>query len=209
MISDEEKHWVVVGVALVKVAASLRDTIQKGIAVHYANLDTHCKSLSLPCKLSALTYSQASKDATLGCLKFENINNNSQLYGKVKKNYNYSVSSEVDLAKLYLPNYLTTFSAFDESLDLNAILRLLGWSKPIPIFPSPDPVLSIQKAADDTRDCRNKWAHPDLSEWTEGFFNDCFSKLEVLVKSVGMGVKEKSTLDQLHEWQTKGEIKNS
>lgn len=208
-MSDEEKHWVVVGVALVKVAASLRDTIQKGIALHYANLDTHCKSLSPPCKLSTLTYSQASKDATLGCLKFENINNNSQLYGKVKKNYNYSVSSEVDLAKLYLPDYLTTFSAFDESLDLNAILRLLGWSKPIPIFPSPDPVLSIQKAADDTRDCRNKWAHPNLSEWTEGFFNNCFSKLEVLVKSVGMGVKEKSTLDQLYEWQTKGEIKNS
>lgn len=209
MISDEEKHLAVVGVALVKVAASLRDTIQKGIALHYANLDTHCKSLSPPCKLSALTYSQASKDATLGCLKFENINNNSQLYGKVKKNYNYSVSSEVDLAKLYLPDYLATFSAFNESLDLSAILRLLGWSKPIPIFPSPDPVLSIQKAADDTRDCRNKWAHPNLSEWTEGFFNDCFSKLEVLVKSVGMGVKEKSTLDQLHELQTKGEIKNS
>lgn len=209
MISDEGKRWVVVGVALQKVAAPLRDTIQKGIALHYANLDTHCKSLSPPCKLSALTFSQANKDTTLKCLKFENINDNSQLHGKIKKNYNYSVSSEIDLAKLYLPYYLATFSAFDESLDLSAILRLLGHSNPVPIFPSPDPLLSIQKAADDTRDCRNKWAHANLSEWTEGFFNDCFSKLEVLVKSVGMGVKEKSTLDQLYEWQTKGEIKNS
>jgi len=207
MISDEEKRWLVVGLASRKVAASLCNTIQKGMALHYANLDTHCKSLSPPCELSTLTFGPANKDATLQCLKFENINGNGQLYGKVKKNYSYFVSSEVELAKLYLPNYLAKFLAFDESLDLSAILRLLGCSKPAPIFPS----LSIQMAADDVRDhCRNKWAHPNLSEWTEDFFNDCFSKLEGLMKSVGLpSIEEKSALDQLSEWQTKGGIKNS
>lgn len=211
MTSDEEKRWLVVGVAMVKVVAPvLRDTIQNGMALYYTNLNTHCNSLSPPCNLSTLTFSQASKDTTLKSLKFENINGNSLMFGKSKKNYNYSVSSEVELAKLHLPNYLATFSAFDESLDLSAILRLLGWSKPAPIFPSPDPVLSIQTAADDARDyIRNKWAHPNFSEWTEGFFNDCFSKLEDLVKSVRLGVKEKSALDQLYDWQTKGEIKKS
>ena len=211
MISDEEKRWVVVGLALAKVAAPLRDTIQKGMALHYARLDTHCKSLSPPCQLSTLTFSQASKDVTLKYLKFENINGNSQMHGKIKKNYDYSVSSEIELAKLYLPDYLARFSAFDESLDLAAILRLLGYSKPAPVFLSPHPVLSIQMAADHVRDnCRNKWAHSNFSEWTEGFFNDCFSKLEDLVKSVGLpNAEEKSLLDQLYEWQTKGEIKNS
>ena len=205
MTSDEEKRWVVVGLASVKVAAPLRDTIQKVMASHYAHLNTHCKSLSPPCELSTLTFSQASKDTTLKCLKFENINGNSQIHGKIKKNYNYSVSSEIELAKLYLPDYLARFSAFDESLDLAAIVRLLGCSKPAPIFAPP-----IQMAADYVRDNRNKWAHPNFSEWTESFFNDCFSKLEDLVKSVGLpSVEEKSLLDQLFEWQTKGEIKNS
>ena len=211
MISDEEKRWVVVGIASAKVAVALRDIIEKGMTSHYAHLDTLCKSLSPPCELSTLTFSQASKDTTLKCLKFENINGNSQMHGKIKKDYNYSVSSKIELAKLYLPDYLARFSAFDESLDLAAILRLLGYSKPAPIFHSPNPVLSIQMAADHVREnCRNKWAHPNFSEWTEGFFNDCFSRLEDLVKSVGLpSAEEKSLLDQLYEWQTKGEIKNS
>ena len=82
-----------------------------------------------------------------------------------------------------------------------------GRTKPAVIFPSPDPSLSIQTAADDVRgDIRNRWAHANLNDWTEAFFNDCFLKLENLVKSVGLGVKEKSTLDQLHEWQTEGEV---
>ena len=209
-VSDEEKRWFVVGLASAKVAACLGVTIQKGMALHYAGLDTHCKSLSPPCQLSTLTFSQANKDATLAYLKFENINGNSQMHGKIKKNYDYSVSSDIELAKLYLPDYLARFSAFDESLDLAAILRLLGSSKLAPIFPSLDPVLSIQTAADHVRDCRNKWAHPNFSEWTEGFFNDCFSKLEDLVKSVGLpSAEEKSLLDQLYEWQTNGEIKSS
>lgn len=211
MTSDEEKRWLVVGVAMVEVVAPvLRDTVKQGMDLHYNNLDAYLSGLPVPCSLNTLTYTQASYDSTLKSLKFENINNNSQTHGKSKKdkpNYNYNVLSSVDLAKLYLPDYLATFSAFDESLDLSAILRLLGWSRPAPIFPSPNPLLSLQKAADDVRDNRNKWAHANLSEWSEAFFNDCFSKLESLVKSVGLqGTKEKNTLDQLSDWQTKGEI---
>ncbi len=211
MTSDEEKRWLVVGVAMVKeVAPVLRDTIKQGMDKHYNNLDANLSGLPVPCKLNTLTYTQASNNSILKSLKFENINNNSQTHGKSKKNYNYNVSSSVDLAKLYLPDFLATFSAFDKSLDLSAILRLLGWSKPphVPIFPSPDPLLSIQAVADDVRDhIRNKWAHANFSQWTEGFFNDCFSKLKSLVKSVGLqGTEEKSMLDQLSDWQTKGEI---
>lgn len=207
MTSVEEKRWLVVGVAMVKVLAPvLRATIKQGMNLHYAKLDAYCNHLPVPCNLKALTYSQASKDSTLKSLKFENINNNSQIHGKTKKNYDYNVSSTVDLAKLYLPYYLATFSAFDESLDLSAILNLLGWSRPVPIFPSPVTLLSIQAAADDVKDLvRNKWAHPNSREWTEGFFNDCFSKLEGLVKSVSLGVNEKSTLEQLSYWQKEGE----
>ena len=203
MTSDEETHWMVVGVAMVKVIAPvLRDTVKQGMALHYSNLDA-----SLPCNLKTMTLTDVNTTSSLKNLTFGNINKNSKIHGKDKKKYNYNVSSDVDLAKLYLPDYLAEFSAFDESLDLSAILRLLGRTKPAVIFPSPDPSLSIQTAADDVRDdIRNRWAHANLNDWTEAFFNDCFLKLENLVKSVGLGVKEKSTLDQLHEWRTEGEV---
>ena len=202
MTSDEETHWMVVGVAMVKVIAPvLRDTVKQGMVLHYSNLDA-----SLPCNLKALTLTDVNTTSSLKNLTFGNINKNSKIHGKDKKKYNYNVSSDVDLAKLYLPDYLAAFSAFDESLDLSAILHLLGRTTPAVIFPSPDPSLSIQTAADDVRDIRNRWAHANVYDWTEAFFNDCFLKLENLVKSVGLGVKEKSTLDQLHEWQTEGEV---
>ena len=202
MTSDEEKRWMVVGVAMVKVIAPvLRDTVKQGMALHYSNFDA-----SLPCNLKALTLTDVNTTSSLKHLTFGNINKNSKIHGKDKKKYNYNVSSDVDLAKLYLPDYLAEFSAFDESLDLSAILRLLGRTTPAVIFPSPDPRVSIQTAADDVRNIRNRWAHANLNDWTETFFNDCFLKLENLVKSVGLGVKEKSTLDQLHKWQTEGEV---
>lgn len=204
MTTDEQNRWMVVGIVMVKVIAPvLRDVVEQGMMSHYNHMDT----ILHPCKLNALTSADSKRNPSLKDLKFENINNNSQTHGKDKKKYNFNVLSEVDLAKLNLPDYLATFSAFDESLDLSAILRLLGYSKTGPIFQSTDPTLLIQTAADTVRDhVRNKWAHANLNEWTETFFNDCFTKFENLVKSVGVGRKEKSTLDKLHDWQTKGEI---
>ncbi|PFX33969.1 hypothetical protein AWC38_SpisGene1043 [Stylophora pistillata] len=65
---------------------------------------------------------------------------------------------------------------------------------------------AIQTSADAVRkDVRNKWGHFDVTEWTQAFFNDCFSKLETLVRSLGLpGGKEKNTLDQLSDWRGKG-----
>ncbi|XP_022788923.1 uncharacterized protein LOC111328702 [Stylophora pistillata] len=55
------------------------------------------------------------------------------------------------------------------------------------------------------KDVRNKWGHFDVTECTEAFYSDCFSKLETLVRSLGLtGGKEKNTLDQLSDWRGKG-----
>ncbi|PFX11100.1 hypothetical protein AWC38_SpisGene25424 [Stylophora pistillata] len=194
MTTNEQKRWMVVGIVMVEVIAPVMpDVVKQGMMSHYNQLDT----ILCPCKLNALTFADYRRNPSLKDLKFENINNNSQTHGKDKNKNKFNVSSELDLAELYLPDYLTTFSAFDESLDFSAILRLLGYSKTGPIFQSPDPMLLIQTAADTVRDhVRNKWAHAYLNEWTETFFNDCFTKFENLVKSVGNSGKEKSTLDQ-------------
>ncbi|XP_022787144.1 uncharacterized protein LOC111327268 isoform X1 [Stylophora pistillata] len=205
VMTIEERRWLVVGIVMNKVAAPvLRDYIKQGMDTHYTNLDTHCSRLAPPCTLTTLTYHQVKAHPNLRTLKFQNINKNIHLHGKSL--YNHRVNDPVDLAKLYLPEYLAQFSAFDESLDISAILRLLGFSNPTPIFSPPNPFILIQSSADDVRNnVRNKWGHCNFSDWTEAFFKDCFVKLETLVRSLGLtGGKEKTVLDELSDWQTKG-----
>ena len=207
MVTDEEKRWLVVGIAMYKEAAPvLRDFIKQEMNTHYTNLDTYCSRLTPGCTLKTLTHHQVTADCILKRLKFQNINDNLQLHGKSTSRYNYSIDDSVELAKLYLRDYLAKFSAFDESLDISAILCLLGFRNPKPIFPSPNPSIPIQSSADDVREnVRNKWGHCNFSKWTEAFFKDCFLKLKTLVNSLGLPVgKETTILDRLSDWQTKG-----
>ena len=199
MVSDEEKRWIVVGIAMNKVTAPvLRDAVKQGLDTNYTDLDRHCQHLSPSCTLKTLNHGLVRADAIFARLKFKNISNNGSLYGKHYSSYNFNVSDSIDLAKLYLPDYLAQFSAFDESLDLTAILRLLGFKNYMPatVF-SPH----IQASADDVREnVRNKWGHVDVTEWTDALFNDCFDKLKALVKSLGLtACAEKTTLDQLDD----------
>lgn len=200
MVSDEEKRWIVVGIAMNKVAAPVsRDVIRKGMDTHYNSLDSHLAPTST---LKTLTYHGVNGDPILRNLKFQNINNN-VVHGNNKSLYNFSVNSTVDLAKLYLPSHLATFSAFDESMDMTAILNLLGFSNYTPnaIFST----LTKTSADDVRKNVRNRWGHFDVTEWTEAFFNDCFVKLQTLVRNLGLTTSvEKTTLDLLADWQTKG-----
>ena len=201
MVSDKEKRWIVVGIAVNKVAAPVfRDVIKARMDTHYDDLDKH---LTPSCTLKTLTYPYANTDPHLKTLKFQNINDNSVLHGSDKKNYSFIINSSVDLAKIYLPNHLAMFSAFDESLDMTAILNLLGIS-----YYQPKAIFSAltQTSADDVRrNVRNKWGHFDVSEWSDIFFNDCFAKLEALVRSLGLTAeKERKTLEDLYDWRTKG-----
>ena len=206
MVSDEEKRWIVVGIAMDKVAAPvLRNAVKQGMDTNYANLDRHCQHLHPPCTLKTLTHGVVQADPILKNLKFQNINNNDHLYGKCYRSYNFSINDSVDLAKLYLPGYLAQFTAFDDSLDMTAILRLLGFRK---YMPAAAAVFSphIQASADDVREnVRNEWGHFVVTEWTDALFNNCFDKLKTLVRSLGLtGDVEKNALDQLDDWQTKG-----
>ena len=206
MVFDEEKRWIVVGIAMNKVAAPvLRDAVKQGMEANYVNLEGHCQLLHPPCTLKTLTHGVVRADPIFERLKFQNINDNDQLYGKCYSSYCFSINDSVDLAKLYLPDYLAQFSAFDDSLDMTAILRLLGFKNYMPaaaaVFSPP-----IQASADDVREnVRNKWGHVDVTDWTDALFNDCFDKLKKLVKSLGLTADVKTkALDQLNDWQRKG-----
>ena len=212
-VSENDKRWLVVLVATDKIVAPvLRDLVAKGIGKLNGFLNDHLQNISTPCSLQTLTYSichpsaPARPDPHLGQLKFQNINSN---VGLSRRDYNYSVNSLVDLAKLYLPGHLTNFAAFDNSMDMSAILRLLGQKNyPTQVFVPSNPFLDIKSLADDVRNAvRNPGAHYNENIWTEHFKNQCFEKLEALVKALVLPAdQKKDALDQLHQWKTNGTV---
>lgn len=201
-----------VQVCLNKVVAPIfQDYLKERMDNHYTSLDRQLKALKPPCSLSTLTFNilrSPTSDARLktiaSSLKFGNINGNSDVHKGDKTMYDYKVSSSVDLAKLYLPKYLAEFSAFDMSLDMSAILRLLGEKSLASIIFSSNPFIDIQSIADDVRDnVRNKIAHFNPCVWTKTFFEKCFAKMEDLVKSIVLP-DEKAKLDELSTWKKEG-----
>ena len=205
-LSKEEKRWIVVGIAMNKVAAPvLRDAVKQGMDTHYGKLDNHCQSLAPSCTLQSITLGFVKSHRSIfRNLKFRNINDNENKHGTAESKYNYKINDSIDLAKLYLPGYLAQFSAF-EALDMTAILRLLGINNyfPTSVFHS-----DTQNSADDVREnVRNKWGHFNETEWTDIFFEDCFDKMKTLVKSLKLTADvEKNTMAQFAEWQTKGKF---
>ena len=214
-VLGNDKRWLVTLVTSNKVVAPvLQDIVKQGMDKLYALLDNYLNGLPTPYSLQTLTYAEVchlaatpSPASSLKGLNFGNINNNSSVHGKNKKTYNYNVNSSVDLAKLYLPDYLAVFSAFDKSMDLSAALRLLGCRKyPIQIFVSSDPLHDIQPLADDVREnVRNRGSHFKESDWTQIFFDQCFDKLEALLQYLPLlPDKKKELLDELSAWKTEG-----
>ena len=211
-VHGNDKRWLVTLVTSNKVVAPvLQDIVKQEMDKLYTLLDN---GLPTPCSLQTLTYADvchlaatSSLASSLKGLNFGNINNNSSVHGKTKTAYNYNVNSSVDLAKLYLPDYLAVFSAFDKSMDLSAALRLLGCRKyPIQIFVSSDPLHDIQPLADDVREnVRNRGSHFKESDWTQIFFDQCFDKLKALLQYLPLPpVEKKELLDQLSAWKTEG-----
>ena len=214
-VLSNDKRWLVTLVASNKVVVPvLQDIVKRGMDKLYANLDNDLNGLPTPHSLQTLTYAVVCHLATtpspassLKDLNFGNINNNSSVHGKTKKIYNYNVNSSVDLAKLYLPDYLAVFSAFDKSMDLSAALRLLGCRKyPIQIFVSSNPFHDIQSLADDVREnVRNRGSHFKESDWTQIFFDQCFDKLKALLQNLPLlPIEKRELLDQLSAWKTEG-----
>ena len=200
-LSNEQKRWLVVGIVLHKtVAPVLRCFVEQEVTELYNHYDSTLN-------LKTLQLLQFSAHPDLKSLGFRNINNNHLV--PEKKNYNYHICTPLDLAKLYLtPIVAKCISGFDESLDTSAILVLLGTKVSLLTkvhHASPSHYALIQRLADDVREnVRNKWGHYDSTKWTETFFSDCFDKLRKLVSNLGLKDGGKTTLDELDEYQTKG-----
>ena len=91
------------------------------------------------------------------------------------------------------------FAGFDDTCDASAVLNILERAS---VFPTP-----IQTSAKDVRTkVRNEWGHCNFVHWTDVEFQNSFQHMETMVRSLGLPKPdEKKELDELHDWETKGE----
>ena len=175
-INDSKKRWIVVGLALKDLVDQIRSFVKKKVLKDYDNLRTShgidSQSSSSRLESSGFTF-----------LKYENINGNNALPklrdGKFDyAEFDYRVMSHVDYAKLYLQDYMTKFTVFDEHCDASAVLNLLVR---VPVFSR-----TVQKAAESVGNDRNAWAHPVFQDWNSGKFQQCFQDMETLANALGL-----------------------
>ena len=96
---------------------------------------------------------------------------------------------------------MASFMAFDESLDLSAVLSILCGS-PNFVFYGIDITASEVRAK-----VRNEWGHCLFTMWTEAYYDECFQLMEDLIKALKLPVtSQKNVLEELKEWKKRGKI---
>ena len=196
-MTDNQKRWLVAGIALNKILTPrIRPFVEQGVNTEYNNLkashNIHGQSTS-----SCLQRWPPGK-----FLKYENINGNDvhpRLPGGRFNNFLFDcrVTSHVDFARLYVENYMSKFTAFDDHCDASAVLLLLGR---VPAFN-----MAVQTAADVVRTVRNDWAHCVFNKWDQPKFLTSFSEMEQLVRSMALPTTDETKLlGELKDWESKG-----
>ena len=193
-VSDNEKRWVVFGIALNKVLVDqTRSFVEQKVHKEYSKLKA---SHGID---TQSTSGRLKRWPTV--LKYENINGNDAV-PKVGGKYNYSafdcrVTSHVDFAKLYVENFMAKFNAFDGHCDASAVLTLLG---KVPVFS-----VAVQSAAGNVRQARNAWAHCAFGDWDPVQFRQSFDMMEQLAKALGLpSADETKLVRDLKDWESKG-----
>ena len=184
------KRWVVFGIALNHVLLlSIRPVLEQEILKEYHDLKLN-HNIDVQ---TAHSFPSPRYPARNG-IDYKNINGNDT---KLKRHFDYKVTSHVNFAKLFLQNHMATFNAFNETCDASAVLSLLGR---IPVFP-----VALQNAATVVREARNAWTHCKFAEWDEANFKKRFSDMKNLVKEVGLlPADESKVLTDLNDWETTG-----
>ena len=192
-ISDEERRWAVVGICMNKVLTpQLRNILATEIQNWYNLL---CQP---PDEINKQVFSKHKKKLHLSKfpLKYENINNNVHKY---RKAYDFKVKDPLSLAKLFVQPFMAKFTAFDQTMDMSAVLTIMCEA---------DPFVTSGAAGDARKirlNIRNKWAHCIFSDWTKPAFIDAFRDMHSLVKKMNLPPADEQALcDDLESWKDKG-----
>ena len=194
-ISEDQKRWLVIGIAFNNLVQEIRPFVEQSLQAEYLSLrsshNIHVQTAPGP------ILKKHPKN-----LKYENINNNVNHKlpsGKFDfSKFDYKVASHVDFAKLYVQSFMAKFNAFDGKCDGSAVLLLLG---DVPVFS-----LTTQTSAKSVREhVRNEWAHCNFTDWDAARFQNCFQEMQQLVRSIGLPTADETRLlSELNDWETKG-----
>ena len=103
-LGDKQKRWVVTGICLNRLLLPvLRDFTGQEILKHYTALKSS-NGIDTQVVKSHLTHDGSFK------LNYSSINNNWAKFKRKECSYNYKVSTDVDLAKLYLEPHMAKFT---------------------------------------------------------------------------------------------------
>ena len=193
-ISEQEQHWVLVGIVLNKVLApTLRKVVETELESWH---DSLCKP---PDEIDKQSFAKYKKKLppSKNQLQYQNINNNS--IHRLASAYDYGVKDTLSLARLFVKPFMAHFTGFDETMDISALLTIIGEAAP---FVPSGVAVEAKKVRSDVR---NLWAHCNFSEWTVHIFNDSFQAIESLVKKINLpAADEKKICDELDFWKQKG-----
>ena len=199
-MTDNQKRWLVVGIALNKILIpQIRPFVEQGINTEYNNLKIS-HNIHVQGPLGRLQKWPASSKKLL---KYENINGNDVRLNPHDGRFDYSlfdyqVKSHVDFARLYVEKYMAKFTAFDDHCDASAVLSLLGG---VPVFSA------AASSAGDVRIARNDWAHCVFNKWDPAKFQKSFTEMEQLIRNMALpSVDERELLEELKDWETKGNL---
>ena len=194
MVSEEERMWMVVGICLTKVLTpALRDVLDKQMPTYYQSL------LLPPNEIDKQTFRRHMKNLPHSTFKlnYESINGNFTTHKKSHGNYDYAVKDPVSLAKLFMKQFMASFTGFNQTMDTSAALSVVAEAPPL------HGASGIAKKI--RSDVRNEFAHCDFSHWTDVNYQAALKDMESLIKSVNLTpVEEKETLKDLDGWKQKG-----
>ena len=193
-ISKEEQHWLLVGIGLNKVLApTLRKVVDTELGKWHHSL---CQPPDEIDQQNVTRYKTRLPPSN-NRLHYKNINNNS--IHSLASAYDYGVKDALSLAGLFVAPHMAHFTGFDETMDLSALLTIIGEAAP---FVSSGVAVEAKKVRSDVR---NPWAHCNFSEWTVGMFNTSFQAIESLVKKINLpAADEKKVCVDLDFWKQTG-----
>jgi hypothetical protein len=191
-ISSKERRWVVVGVCLNKVLTpTLRKAVDKELQ-HWYNILSQP-----PDDIDKQVFPKYKKKLSKVLLHYKNINGNDVHISPSA--YDYSVKDHLSLAKLLVRPFMAKFTAFDQTMDLSAVLAVMCEADP---FINSGAAVHAEKIRSEIR---NEWAHCDFSKWTEPMYNAAIQEMQCLVKDMNLSpAVEKETCDDLEDWKNKG-----
>ena len=193
-LDENEKRWIVVGVAIHKVLAS---TLRGCVNSSMKSLFSQYRNDLL--KQSSSNYHKRDPQNANASFNYASVNGNENISKRSSNEWNFCIKDHHEFAKLYLSPFMAKFSNLtDKSCDISPLLTILSASSAF-TFRQQDAAKLVKD------DVRNPWGHCEWDIWDMKMYTYCFQLMKDLVKSLGLADEEETaTISNLTSWEEKG-----